>query len=185
MTKRQAERTPIRPTRGAIVYAAVLASIGVTALIVEWITGSDALGVSLGVFVAVVLIFGAVDATVQRARAQRSADQEAATAELDKALNTGMWKHPENSGMECQIRYDPGTGLFYVSGWISDFWIIVGERVWPDLDGLVALIRDLEHEEGMVATDDEGTRSIKARLMAPGWNDEVRSMGIHPEPDGS
>jgi hypothetical protein len=179
-----------------IVYLAFLASIGGTALIVEYVTGNDALGYCLGVFAFVVLTLDAVQAVVKRESAIRLARQRTAIAEREQVLNTGTWQHPDHPAMQTKIRYQRESGTYFLSGWVSDFWTVTGETERVDTEGLATLVRDLETEEGLVPADDEGTRAVKARLGLP-WADDDEpvqnlgvqggawlndELGIHPRP---
>jgi hypothetical protein len=87
---------------------------------------------------------------------------------LDEARrqeNTGTW----GSGQEgppravTTVRWDPEEKIFYVSGWISDYYMITGEKPWHDLGTLKTVISEIE-ADGLEPGLDPGTVSVRRRL---------------------
>src|SRR5690554_3222130 len=71
-------------------------------------------------------------------------------------------------GRTIQVRYCPRANHYHVTGSVAVGWDLQGE-VWPNQATLVHVITEFERD-GYVPANDEGTRSIRARLMVPGWD---------------
>src|SRR5690554_5230677 len=82
------------------------------------------------------------------------------------ARETGTWSDPE--GRTILVQYCPSARHYHVTGSLAVGWDLQGE-VWPDQATLVHVITEFERD-GYVPANDEGTRSIRARLMVPGWD---------------
>lgn len=164
-------RTKIRPSRWWVALwftaTAVYAGLTVyTAATTEVATGWDVLLISLYLFTTALagaaLMWALTERAIARGRARFEAEQA--------RRNTGTWTGPD--GSVTAVRFSPREYLFYVTGKLSENWEIA-DREWSDFDTLAQHLTDLE-KVGHVPADDEGTRSIRARLMLPGWD---------PDPD--
>lgn len=105
-------------------------------------------------------------AEVRRAhREQEHAERVAA----ERARNTGTWQG-DHVGQVLTVRWDAAARVYLVQGWISDHWQQREERAWTDLETLAHTLAEAEATGELRPLDDEGTRSVRARLDLPGWD---------------
>ncbi len=89
----------------------------------------------------------------------------AKVTEATRAAHTGTWSAGPNgpAGTRTTVRWDTRDGLFYVSGWISEYYQIVGEKPWYEVDTLRSMIGELE-VDGLEPAEDPGTARVRALL---------------------
>jgi hypothetical protein len=161
VTNRQSNITPGDAFRTLGALLGGLVALGVAVWFIWTADGSwDALGAVVWVFIAKSLM----DAGVRRVLALGREQQ--AQAERD-AANTGVWKAAEAGTFT--VRFDPLTGVYWLSGWIEPDHELTSEVAYATAAGVASIVEAAE-ADGMVPEDDEATRSIRARLQVKGWD---------------
>lgn len=122
--------------------------------------GRHLVGFLLGLVAMVTLACQTIDRYGRRLLARITARLRADLA----AANTGTWT--DSQGRTLTVAYDLERGWFRVTGRVAAGWELEGE-VWPDRSTLGAVLTEAERD-GYEPADDEGTRSIRARLLVEG-----------------
>lgn|SRR5512138_157369 len=164
---RQAHRITEVPSVASILFMAALSVATVFGtlwiLTAEVFDGRHLVGLLAGVLASGILLGQTINRAGRRGMARLMARWDA--EEIER--NTGTWTDPE--GRTILIRYCPSANHYHITGSLAVGWDLQGE-VWPDQATLVHVITEFERD-GFVPADDEGTRSIRARLRVPGWDE--------------
>lgn len=170
MTNRQSNITPGDAFR---TLGALLGGLGALGVMVYLIATADG---SLDAAMAVVWAYigkSLVDSGTRRVLALGRAEQARAAKQAE---NTGVWKAAEAGSFT--VRYEPETGVYWLSGWIEPNHELTSEVAYASAAGVCSIVEAAE-AEGMIPEDDPATRGIRARLMVKGWDAE-HGAGIWP-----
>lgn len=163
---RRLHRTTEAPSMASVLFLATLSLATMFGTL--WILtakvfdGRHLVGFLAGVLASGILVGQTINRAGRRGMARLMARWDAE----EIARNTGTWTDPE--GRTILIQYCPSMGHYHVTGSVAVGWDLQGE-VWPNQATLVHVITEFERD-GYVPANDEGTRSIRARLMVPGWD---------------
>jgi hypothetical protein len=161
VTNRQSNITPGDAFRTLGALLGGLVALGVTIWYVWTADGSwDAVGAITWAYIGKSLM----DAGVRRVLALGRAQQAEVQRQAD---NTGVWKIQE--GGSFTVRFEPETGVYWLSGWIEPDHELTSEVAYASAAGVASIVEAAE-ADGMIPEDDEATRAIRARLQVPGWD---------------
>jgi hypothetical protein len=161
VTNRQSNITPADAFRTLGALLGGLAALGVT---VWYVWRADSSWDAVGAIVWAYIGKSLMDAGVRRVLALGRAQQAEIQRQVD---NTGVWKVQE--GGTFTVRFEPETGVYWLSGWIEPDHELTSEVAYASAAGVAAIVEAAE-KDGMVPEDDEATRAIRARLQVPGWD---------------
>jgi hypothetical protein len=161
VTNRQSNITPADAFRTLGALLGGLAALGVT---VWYVWRADSSWDAVGAIVWAYIGKSLMDAGVRRVLALGRAQQAEIQRQVD---NTGVWKVQE--GGSFTVRFEPETGVYWLSGWIEPDHELTSEVAYASAAGVAAIVEAAE-KDGMVPEDDEATRAIRARLQVPGWD---------------
>lgn len=183
------QRTHRGPSVPSIVFSAV-ATVGEIITSLWVITGPvvDArhlVGAALGFLLGIVMTAQVVIRVTERQIATEQLKMKADRRRRERVMNTGTWLG-DSPGQELTVRWDAVGHRYMVQGWISDHWQHVRETEWvAGLDALAQTLEELEATGELGPVADEGTRSIRARLALPGWDDVPEPDPLATQPTGT
>lgn len=140
-----------------------LTTAAATAIAWLVLTGPDTnhtlVGYLLGLW-ATVLLTGMTGALVRERRTALRAERLRESERL--ARHTGTWTGPEPEQI-LRARWNHGTRLYQVKGWMSTGIQFTEWQTWPDIDTLAQHLIRLENS-GWLYGDDEGTTQVRLML---------------------
>lgn len=143
------------------------------------------IGAGLGFLLGVLMTGQVVVRVTERQIATEQVRARQERIRRERALNTGTWLG-DQPGQELTVRWDAEMRRYLIRGWISRRTTVDSEREWSaSLDDLATMLTEIEASGDLGPIDDAGTRSVRARLALPGWDDVPEPDPVATQPTGT